>query len=338
MDGWAVLAALKADPSSPTSRSSCSPSWRTADLGYALGAADYLDQADRPRTAASPSLRRRSRRGPGARVLIVEDDPATREVVRRMLEHDGWTVDEAENGRAALDRLAERVPALILLDLMMPEMDGFEFIAELRTRPAWRDDPDRRRDGQGPDGRGPQTAERLRRARIVQKGDAQPARPSCRGAASCSRPRSDGSRHVHLWPLPRPPGHRSGERLVPKILIVEDNEMNRDMLRRLLRRRGFEIVIAVDGKDRLAARGPRPGPDPDGHEPARASTAGRPPAASRPTRHTGPPDHRPDRPRDGQRPGEGPRGRLRRLRHQAHRPRPRLLPKIHALLPDATTT
>jgi len=53
-------------------------------------------------------------------------------VVRRALERDGWIVAEAENGRVALDSLARAMPDLIVLDLTMPEMDGFQFVSELR--------------------------------------------------------------------------------------------------------------------------------------------------------------------------------------------------------------
>jgi CheY-like chemotaxis protein len=62
-------------------------------------------------------------------------------VLRRGLERAGWRVAEAENGRAALERLAEAPPRLILLDLMMPEMDGFEFVARLREKESWRSIP-----------------------------------------------------------------------------------------------------------------------------------------------------------------------------------------------------
>jgi CheY-like chemotaxis protein len=68
-------------------------------------------------------------------VLIVEDDAPTREMLRRTLVKDNWDVLEAENGRVALEKLNGMVPALILLDLMMPEMDGFEFMEELRKLP-----------------------------------------------------------------------------------------------------------------------------------------------------------------------------------------------------------
>jgi CheY-like chemotaxis protein len=66
-------------------------------------------------------------------VLVVEDDEATRPVLRRALEKEGWAVAVAENGRVGLTRVAEAAPALILLDLMMPEMDGFEFLDGLRA-------------------------------------------------------------------------------------------------------------------------------------------------------------------------------------------------------------
>ena len=72
---------------------------------------------------------------------VVDDDGDARELMRRLLERDGWEVVEAENGRAALARLGEHRPELILLDLMMPEMDGFELLGALRAREAWRTIP-----------------------------------------------------------------------------------------------------------------------------------------------------------------------------------------------------
>jgi len=65
-------------------------------------------------------------------VLVIDDDAATREMIRRALQAAGWEVQEAENGRVGLERVAAARPQLVLLDLSMPEMDGFDFVAALR--------------------------------------------------------------------------------------------------------------------------------------------------------------------------------------------------------------
>jgi signal transduction histidine kinase/DNA-binding response OmpR family regulator len=131
MDGWTVLRSLKADPLTASIPVVMVSMLDDRDIGHALGAADYLTKPfDREKLVLAL---RRFRQGSSPRpVLVVEDDPATREVVRRTLERDGWIVFEADNGRSALESLKRAAPDLIVLDLMMPEMDGFEFVAELR--------------------------------------------------------------------------------------------------------------------------------------------------------------------------------------------------------------
>jgi CheY-like chemotaxis protein len=103
------------------------------DLGLSLGAVEFLSKPiDRSRLAGvlrQMQLRER------AHILVVEDDPPTRALVSRMLRDDGWEVTEAENGLRALEALPSGRPEVILLDLMMPEMDGFQFLAELRRLP-----------------------------------------------------------------------------------------------------------------------------------------------------------------------------------------------------------
>ena len=131
MDGWAVLQELKSDPELADIPVIMATITDERNLGIALGASEYLTKPiDRGRLAAV--LARYSRAGSPRRVLVVEDDESARALIRRALEAEGWEVDEAENGRVALERLAEREPALVLLDLMMPEMDGFEFLETLR--------------------------------------------------------------------------------------------------------------------------------------------------------------------------------------------------------------
>jgi CheY-like chemotaxis protein len=72
------------------------------------------------------------------RVLIVDDDPVSRAMMRPVMEAEGWAVDVAEDGEAGLRRVAAEPPDLILLDLMMPGMSGFEVAAELHRNPLWR--------------------------------------------------------------------------------------------------------------------------------------------------------------------------------------------------------
>lgn len=74
-------------------------------------------------------------------VLLIEDDLVTRKVAREMLEKEGWKVREAANGLDALDYMERETPGLIVLDLLMPEMDGFEFAACVRKREEWRSIP-----------------------------------------------------------------------------------------------------------------------------------------------------------------------------------------------------
>ena len=75
------------------------------------------------------------------RVLMVEDDAVQRERMRGWLESPQWIVREATNGREALSILRKERPDVILLDLMMPEMDGFEVVTALQKDTVWHDIP-----------------------------------------------------------------------------------------------------------------------------------------------------------------------------------------------------
>ena len=135
MDGWAVLTALKAHAETMDIPVVMLTMVDEKNLGYTLGAMDYLMKPlDRDRLL---TVLRKCVRDTTLPVLVVEDDEATRVYLRRILEDDGVPVMEAENGRAALARLQEQTPQVILLDLMMPEMDGFQFVHELRAHEAW---------------------------------------------------------------------------------------------------------------------------------------------------------------------------------------------------------
>src|SRR5262249_24565114 len=115
MDGWAVLTALKADAELADIPVIMLTIVDDKNLGFALGASDYLTKpVDRDRLVA---ILKKYRVEDAARlVLVVEDDAAARELLQRMLEREGWAATAAENGRVALQRVAEQWPALILLD------------------------------------------------------------------------------------------------------------------------------------------------------------------------------------------------------------------------------
>jgi CheY-like chemotaxis protein/anti-sigma regulatory factor (Ser/Thr protein kinase) len=137
LDGWAVLTALKADRELRDIPVVMMTIMNETEMGYLLGAAEYLSKPiDRDRLLAL--LEKYHTSDKAAEVLVVEDDEPTRQVIRRTLARQGWTVAEAENGRLGLEQVARHTPALILLDLMMPEVDGFEFLEELRKNEAWK--------------------------------------------------------------------------------------------------------------------------------------------------------------------------------------------------------
>ena len=140
MDGWAVLSDLKADPELADIPVVMLTIVDNKNLGYALGAADYLTKPIQ-RDRLQAVLAKYCPPSQPTTVLVVEDDIATREVIRHLLEKVGIQVVEAENGRVALERLALGQPGLILLDLMMPEMDGFQFVDYVRQHEAWRGIP-----------------------------------------------------------------------------------------------------------------------------------------------------------------------------------------------------
>jgi hypothetical protein len=131
VDGWTVLTALKADPSLCDIPVVVMTMLDNADMGYALGASEFITKPiDREQLVAI--LERYRGASQSESVLVVEDDAPTRELLVRVLEKRGWRVAEARNGREALDAVARLEPRLVLLDLMMPEMDGFEFLESIR--------------------------------------------------------------------------------------------------------------------------------------------------------------------------------------------------------------
>jgi signal transduction histidine kinase/CheY-like chemotaxis protein len=140
LDGWSVLKALKSDPELCEIPVVLVTIMRDRDLGFALGAADYITKPF-DREMLIRVLGRHVRADGRAQVLVVDDDPKTRDMLRRTLQKAGWTVAEAANGCEAIETLERSKPALILLDLMMPGMDGFEVLERLQADETWREVP-----------------------------------------------------------------------------------------------------------------------------------------------------------------------------------------------------
>jgi PAS domain S-box-containing protein len=142
MDGWAVLRQLKAEPQLadvPVIVLSIVGDQNRA-LGIALGASELITKpVDRGRLVRLLEHYRAD--SDPLTILLVEDDEPTRQMICRTLEAEGWRISQASNGKQALEKLTQQRPAVILLDLMMPEMDGFELIGEIRRHQDWKTIP-----------------------------------------------------------------------------------------------------------------------------------------------------------------------------------------------------
>jgi CheY-like chemotaxis protein len=140
MDGWEVLAALQSNDGTKNIPVIMLTLADEPDIGYSLGATDYLTKpVDWERL--SGILKKHEIESGTQSILIVEDDETTRDMLRKSLENNDYKVRTAFNGKEALEKVQKGKPGLILLDLMMPEMDGFEFSERLRENKEWLDIP-----------------------------------------------------------------------------------------------------------------------------------------------------------------------------------------------------
>ncbi len=140
MDGWSLLSTLKADPELMHIPVIMLSMIDDKGMGYSLGAAEYLTKpVDRSRLL--PLLEKYTHHESAGQVLVVDDNPEDRSMLCRMLKNEGWTVTAAENGKLAIEAVTRAIPSVIMLDLMMPVMDGFEFLHTLRTVEAWQQIP-----------------------------------------------------------------------------------------------------------------------------------------------------------------------------------------------------
>ncbi len=138
MDGWSVLSALKADPELAAIPVVMVTFVTERALASSLGAADYVIKPvdwNRLRHVME------SFRDAEGDVLIVDDEEDARHRARIALEKNGWSVVEAADGLEGLEQVSRSTPRVVLLDLNMPKMDGFDFLKELRAKPGCGDIP-----------------------------------------------------------------------------------------------------------------------------------------------------------------------------------------------------
>jgi len=139
-NGWDILSKLKADPDLADIPVVMVSILDDKSRGFALGADDYLTKPIHP-DRLNAVLQKFWVNDQMGTILIIEDDEPTRQLLRRFLDRDGWKIEEATNAREGLEKVSRGIPSLILLDLMTPEMDGFEFVERIRSQDQYRSIP-----------------------------------------------------------------------------------------------------------------------------------------------------------------------------------------------------
>ena len=140
VDGWSVLSELKGDALLSEIPVIMLTMVDDPERGFTLGASEYVTKPVN-RRRLSQILKKYTCLRPPCPVLVIDDEASSRSLMRAMLEKEGWIVSEAGNGIEALESMTRERPRLICLDLMMPEMDGFAFAAEVRRHKEWRTIP-----------------------------------------------------------------------------------------------------------------------------------------------------------------------------------------------------
>ncbi|AWV88737.1 hybrid sensor histidine kinase/response regulator [Bradymonas sediminis] len=141
MDGWSLLSRLKENADLQDIPVIMVTMVAESERGFALGADHYLLKPINRKKLVGILNKYRNSSADFKNILLVEDDEPNRTMVRRTLDDSGWEIREAENGQLALDLLDDFAPDLVLLDLMMPQMDGFEFLRRFREIEAFQNTP-----------------------------------------------------------------------------------------------------------------------------------------------------------------------------------------------------
>ncbi len=141
VDGWTVLSKLKNDDEVSHIPVIMVSIVDEKKMGYTLGAADYISKPVQQNLLLDVVAKHIPEDKEQFKLLVIDDDEATRSVVKRAFEKLNCQVSEAVNGQAGWEQLDQLIPDIILLDLMMPEVDGFEFLDKVKNTPEWKDIP-----------------------------------------------------------------------------------------------------------------------------------------------------------------------------------------------------
>jgi CheY-like chemotaxis protein/signal transduction histidine kinase len=228
LDGWSVLTEIKSDRSLSNIPVIIMSVEEQRARGFSMGACEYLVKPIEPERLVEV-VRHTVAPGAGGEVLVVDDDPSTRELVARNLRKIGFSISEAGDGEEALLRARLSPPSLVILDLLMPKLDGFEVLRRLRNEGS--QIPIVVLTGKRLDEL-EQSTLREGFARIVVKGGA-----ALDQVVSEAKRLVLEQRDVSVAKMPR-------------VLYVEDSAQNRDIVRRYLHGQ-FDLIEAEDGEHGL---------------------------------------------------------------------------------------
>jgi CheY-like chemotaxis protein/anti-sigma regulatory factor (Ser/Thr protein kinase) len=142
IDGWEVLRRLKADPGLRDLPVVVVTVVDERNVAMSLGAVDYFLKPVKPEALLARlsqyTFTTKVKHGP-VRVLTIDDDPVARDLVANALRPEGFDVVGAASGREGLDMALEETPDLVICDLLMPDMDGYEVVERLHANEATRD-------------------------------------------------------------------------------------------------------------------------------------------------------------------------------------------------------
>jgi PAS domain S-box-containing protein len=226
LDGWSVLSTLKGEPDLARIPVIIISVEEQRARGFSLGACDYLIKPIEPEHLVDVVRRSIGGATGVGEVLVVDDDTSTRELVSRSLRRAGFSTSEAHNGEDALLKARVSPPTLVVLDLMMPNLDGFEVLRRLR-------------------------AEKLHVPVVVLTGKTlSPEEQAVLRDGFAGFVQKGGHALEEVIGqakglLLKQSAQRAGR--LPRILHIEDNPQNRDIVRRYLGGL-FEVLEAEDGE------------------------------------------------------------------------------------------